>query len=128
MQTQQYNLAQENYLKNYKSMNTRILGSTFIGEVLEVSALEDILAEYSQEEETELVKKIVAIIGLSSISLAFESIDDMHQRAAFLAAVPQLLSQEISIKDLARFRPELPQIMSEHITRSLLSLRTKLKN
>lgn len=109
-------------------MNTRILGTTFIGEVLEVSALEDILAEYPQEEEGELVKKIVAIIGLSSLSVAFESIDDMHQRAAFLAAVPQLLSQDISIKDLARFRPELPQIMSEHITRSLLSLRTKLKN
>lgn len=108
-------------------MNTRILSTTFIGEVLEVSALEDIISEYPQEDESELIQKLVAIISMSSLSIAFESIEDMHQRAAFLSAIPQLLSQNMSIKDLARFRPELPEIMSEHITRSLLSLRTKLK-
>lgn len=108
-------------------MNTKILSTTYIGEVLEISVLEDIISEYPAEDSSELIKKVVTIIGISALSVAFESIEDMHQRAAFLAAIPQLLAQELSIKDLARFQPNLPNIVTEHITRSLLSLRTKLK-
>ncbi|NCN51039.1 MAG: hypothetical protein GW762_05515 [Candidatus Pacebacteria bacterium] len=107
-------------------MNTRILSTTFIGEALEISLLEDILDAYPDENESELLKKVIAIISLSTLSLAFESIEDMHQKAAFLSAVPQLLSLELTLSNVSRFRPELPQILTEHITRSLLSLRTKL--
>lgn len=109
-------------------MNTRILNTTFIGEALDESILNTLLSELESDNADEVLQQIVAIISLSTLSLAFESIEDTHQRAAFLHAVPQLLSQKISLHDLSRFRDELPAILTEHITRSLLSLRTKLKS
>lgn len=109
-------------------MDTRILNTTFIGEALDESILDTILSEYESEDTTTLFKKIVSIISMSTLSLAFESIDDTHKRAAFLNAIPQLLSQELGIQDLSRFREDLPQIVTEHITRSLLSLHSKVKS
>ena len=108
-------------------MNTRLLTTTFLGEVLEPGIIEELLADYSSEEQEAILKKIVATISISTLAVAFESIESMHQRAAFLHAIPQLIRQEITLSDLARFRPDLPMLLTEHSTRLLLSLRSKLK-
>ncbi|MCB9800838.1 MAG: hypothetical protein H6773_01530 [Pseudomonadales bacterium] len=108
-------------------MNTKLLTTTFIGEYLEVPILDELLSEYSTNEAEEIFAHIVSIIGLSVLTVAFESIQDTHKRAAFITSLPKLLKQEISISELSRFQDDLPMLMSEHISRSLLSIRSKLR-
>jgi hypothetical protein len=108
-------------------MTTKLLTTTFIGEALEPSIIDEILSLDSNNQD-QLFTTLSDAITLSTLSHAYESIEDTHQRAAFLANVPKLLAQEISIEDLARFKPELPALVREHISRTLLSIRTKLKN
>ena len=108
-------------------MNTRLLATTFIGEYLEVSILDELLSEYTQDDAEKIFEQIVAIISVSVLGLAFESIEDTRKRAAFLSAIPQLLSQEMTIPELSRFQEDLPTVIIEHILRSLLSLRSKVR-
>jgi len=108
-------------------MNTKILTTTFIGEALEESVLRDILKDIPAEQNDQVLQYITAIIGLSTLTLVYESIDNIHKRASFLHKIPLFLEQELLLADLAEYRDDLPHIAREHITRTLLSLRTRLK-
>ncbi len=108
-------------------MNTKILSTTFIGEALEETVLRDILADVPSEQQDTVLQRIAATIGLSTLKYIYESIDDTHKKIAFLHAIPQFLAQELLLADLAEYSENMPQLAREHITRSLLALRTKLK-
>ena len=108
-------------------MNTKILSTTFVAEALEESVLRDILTSIPEDDHDSVLTYIAAIIGLSTLTHIYESIEDTHKRAAFLHRIPHFLNQELMLADLAEYRDDLPQLAKEHITRTLLALRTKLK-
>ena len=101
--------------------------TSFIDQYIDESILHDILQHYSGEEELEVRKQILAITALSVLYFTYDSIDDMHKRASFLHQVPKVLAQELPLAQATEYRPDISDLISEHVTRTLLALRSQIK-
>jgi hypothetical protein len=95
--------------------------------LIEESLLSEILEHVNPGEHEEALELIVAIVGLGILTVCLQNIPSPQARAVFVANMPQLLQAQLSFADFAKYDATLPQVVKEHVERTLLSLRTRLK-